>query len=168
MKFWLKPIADLQKSMKSLLAGDFRPLSVPRKQHEIHGLVHTFNLLVEGVQQRERKILQTAYRDGLTALPNRTLYQERLNEAIQTARQSGRPLTVLLVDLDQFKTVNETLGHVAGDAFFDNVRFNDSTVAPAPFPNAAPEPSTFALLGLAVLAGGIGNRRRRAAAERKD
>lgn len=121
MKVWLTPLERLRQSVKSLLGGEFKPLPASRRKDEINQLAQTFNLLVEGVQQREKKILQTAYRDGLTALPNRTLYQERLNEALQNARQSKRPLTMLLVDLDQFKTVNETLGHAAGDAYLREI-----------------------------------------------
>lgn len=121
MKLWLLPLDQLRESVKSLLGGEFKPLPTSPGKTEINTLVQTFNLLVEGVQQREKKILQTAYRDGLTALPNRTLYQERLNEALQNARQSKRPLTMLQVDLDQFKTVNETLGHAAGDAYLREV-----------------------------------------------
>ena len=49
---------------------------------------------------------------------------------------------------------------VAGDAYFDNVRFNDARVAPAPLPHATPEPSSLALLSLALLAAGLGTQRR--------
>ncbi len=117
MKLWLRPLELLQVSIKSLMSGDFKPLPRSRRKDEVGGLMQTFNLLVESVQQRERKILQTAYRDSLTALPNRTLYQERLGEALHNAKLSERSLTMLLIDLDQFKDVNETLGHAAGDAF---------------------------------------------------
>ena len=51
-------------------------------------------------------------------------------------------------------------GGVAGDAYFDNVRFNDASVTPAPLPHATPEPSALALLSLALLAAGLVTRRR--------
>lgn len=51
---------------------------------------------------------------------------------------------------------------VAGDAYFDNLRLHDSRVAPAAFANAVPEPTVFALLGIAALAAGLASRRRRA------
>lgn len=121
MRSWLTPILRLQDSVKSLLAGDFRPLAFSRRKDEINKLVQTFNLLVEGVQQREKKILQTAYRDSLTSLANRTLHLERLTGAVTDAKKTGRPLTMLLVDLDQFKSVNETLGHHAGDAYLREI-----------------------------------------------
>lgn len=53
--------------------------------------------------------------DGLTGLPNRTHFVEMVDHAIARARRNGQPLAVALVDLDRFKTVNDTVGHAMGD-----------------------------------------------------
>ena len=66
-------------------------------------------------RQTEEKLKIVATHDSLTALPNRTLLHERLSHALASAQRHGRPLAVLLVDLDRFKHVNDTLGHEAGD-----------------------------------------------------
>ena len=121
MRLWLAPFSRLQGAVKGVLAGDSAPLASGDGRGEFAEIVKTFNVMLEGVRQRERKILQTAYRDPLTALPNRALYQERLGEALQTARKTSRSLTVLLVDLDQFKSVNDSLGHAAGDLLLKEV-----------------------------------------------
>jgi diguanylate cyclase (GGDEF)-like protein/PAS domain S-box-containing protein len=64
----------------------------------------------------EEKIRQQAYHDHLTGLPNRNLFMDRLRLALAQARRGGRPLTLMFVDLDRFKEINDRLGHVAGDA----------------------------------------------------
>ena len=56
-----------------------------------------------------------AFHDALTDLPNRLLLHERLDRALARARTEHEPLSLLLVDLDDFKAVNDTLGHAYGD-----------------------------------------------------
>lgn len=60
--------------------------------------------------------IQEAYRDPLTGLPNRQLFIDRLTQALADGATSGQRPTVLFVDLDRFKAVNDTSGHAAGDA----------------------------------------------------
>jgi diguanylate cyclase (GGDEF)-like protein len=55
------------------------------------------------------------YKDAVTGLPNRTLFQASLDEKVAHARNAGEGLSVLLIDMDNFKHVNDTLGHPAGD-----------------------------------------------------
>jgi diguanylate cyclase (GGDEF)-like protein/PAS domain S-box-containing protein len=63
----------------------------------------------------EQRIRHIAHHDALTGLPNRMLLQDRLAQAIAYANRGGRRMWVLLIDLDRFKFVNDTLGHKAGD-----------------------------------------------------
>ena len=63
----------------------------------------------------EEAIRQLAYHDSLTGLPNRTLFNDRLAVALAHARRNREKLAVMLLDLDQFKEVNDTLGHSVGD-----------------------------------------------------
>lgn len=62
-----------------------------------------------------------AQHDELTGLPNRLLFSQHLQEAIQAARESGHKIAVLFIDLDRFKNINDTLGHRAGDQLLQMV-----------------------------------------------
>jgi diguanylate cyclase (GGDEF)-like protein/PAS domain S-box-containing protein len=64
---------------------------------------------------------KAASHDALTGLPNRLLLAERVTQALVSARASGRPASLLMLDLDNFKEVNETFGHQAGDSLLEQV-----------------------------------------------
>lgn len=66
-------------------------------------------------KEAEETIRQLAYYDALTGLPNRILLYDRLTIALAQAQRTGRKLAVMMLDLDKFKEVNDTLGHAAGD-----------------------------------------------------
>ncbi len=75
-------------------------------------------LAVEAAQrvEAEGRIEQLAWYDPLTGLPNRNLVRESLRDALASANSRNRRLAVLLIDLDRFKDVNDTLGHLVGDS----------------------------------------------------
>ena len=82
--------------------------------------------LREAAVRRERhlanqRVAYLAYHDSLTNLPNRTLFQDRLQQAILRSHRDERGVTVLLIDLDGFKEVNDVLGHHAGDLVLQEV-----------------------------------------------
>ncbi|AJP49225.1 diguanylate cyclase [Rugosibacter aromaticivorans] len=71
--------------------------------------------LTEQVQTAKDQLDHLAHHDVLTDLPNRVLLQDRLSQAIELARRQGRQFAVMFMDLDQFKHINDSLGHVVGD-----------------------------------------------------
>ena len=66
-------------------------------------------------KQAEEQLQHLAHYDALTGLPNRTLFSDRLQQALATAKRSDAHMALLLLDLDKFKPVNDTLGHAVGD-----------------------------------------------------
>jgi len=67
------------------------------------------------LRQRQEHLKEIANRDPLTGVANRIFLHQRAEHAIATCRRSGRVIALLFIDLDQFKNINDTLGHIAGD-----------------------------------------------------
>jgi diguanylate cyclase (GGDEF)-like protein len=72
-------------------------------------------------QEAEGRIEQLAWYDSLTGLPNRNLLRETMRDLVMTAANRRRRIAVMLIDLDRFKDVNDTLGHLVGDALIKSV-----------------------------------------------
>ena len=95
------------------------------------GAVIGYSSIVQDITQRrqeEEAIHRMAYHDILTGLPNRALMNDRLDQTLKQARRNRTHAAVLFLDLDHFKTINDTLGHAQGDELLRQVA---STLAEA-------------------------------------
>jgi diguanylate cyclase len=81
----------------------------------LQGTVARLALEVKERQRFEQELRHRVMHDGLTGLPNRALLMDRIEQAIERARRHDDSLTLLFLDLDRFKLVNDSLGHAAGD-----------------------------------------------------
>ncbi len=89
-----------------------------------HGEAKCVIAVIEDVTDRKKsdqRIAFLAHHDALTGLANRAALTQKIDEAAARQRRRGEPFTVLLLDLDRFKQVNDTLGHPAGDALLTEV-----------------------------------------------
>jgi diguanylate cyclase (GGDEF)-like protein/PAS domain S-box-containing protein len=93
----------------------------------IVGRVWSFSDITE--QKRlENDLAHLAFHDALTGLANRALFQDRVNQAIARAERSNRLVAVMILDLDNFKKINDSLGHAAGDELLKTVATNLVTI----------------------------------------
>jgi diguanylate cyclase (GGDEF)-like protein len=101
-----------------------------RLQHQIEilaernaGLQHELAELA----RKEARARHLAHHDGLTGLPNRSLLQDRFHQAMSQAERHHKPLALLMIDLDEFKRVNDKLGHASGDKLLQAVALRLTT-----------------------------------------
>ncbi|MDQ6971941.1 MAG: sensor domain-containing diguanylate cyclase [Mariprofundaceae bacterium] len=80
-------------------------------------VVDTLAVVIER-KQAEEALQQLAHNDTLTGLPNRTLFNDRLGQALALAQRHQQEFALLFIDLDHFKEINDTLGHDTGDVLF--------------------------------------------------
>jgi diguanylate cyclase (GGDEF)-like protein len=110
-----RPLEALAGAAARIEQGDYvEPVSIERAD-EIGVLASSLNHMRGGIAERESRILKLAYEDPLTDLANRSRFSSVLARAIEEAARGRYKLSILMMDLDRFKYVNDTLGHGVGD-----------------------------------------------------
>lgn len=113
---WSTPIRSYQGDVLGTFALYSCSAGIPTTEESelISMAAHLAGIAIERRQSEER-IQFMAHHDALTGLPNRVLFDERVAAALQQARASGQWVALAFLDLDNFKLINDTLGHKAGD-----------------------------------------------------
>jgi diguanylate cyclase (GGDEF)-like protein len=109
---YLTSYSDEEILHRARITAPFGYLIKPFEEKLLHATIE----MALYKSEMERKLKETAQHDELTGLPSRRLFFDRLEDALLQARRYVNRLAVLFIDLNRFKTVNDTLGHAAGDA----------------------------------------------------
>jgi len=112
----VRPIRQLADSARAIEAGQFDArIPVSSRRDELGDLMRAFGRMRESVARHDRDIRRMAYTDALTGLANRLAFRDALDERLLLLRGGNRQLALLFADIDDFKRINDTLGHDAGD-----------------------------------------------------
>jgi len=115
MSLVIYPIV-INDHLKSVITLGFRDTKNPHTGDLKHGREMADRVAVAlSNTSKEEKIYEQTNFDALTKLPNRTLVADRLAQAVQRAKRNGDQIATLLIDVDRFKNINDSLGHTAGD-----------------------------------------------------
>jgi diguanylate cyclase (GGDEF)-like protein len=139
----VRPVASLAEGARRIAQGDL-DVDVPesRTDDEIGTLTRTFNAMTlklredqaeidaahrqlreqnQALQAANEVLAQLSITDGLTKLHNHRFFQDHLTRELKRANRSGVPLSILLIDIDDFKALNDQHGHAAGDAVLERI-----------------------------------------------
>ncbi|WP_410512717.1 EAL domain-containing protein [Paenibacillus sp. BR2-3] len=121
-RFILKRMASLIRNIRTI--GSSHDLSFRIKnigRDEFSDVEHEFNRMISSLQSAQERLKLQATLDPLTQLPNRSFFFAKLNEAIEKARKNNLQIALLFIDIDNFKTVNDSWGHDYGDAILKEI-----------------------------------------------
>lgn len=108
-------VIDLLKNSKESSKDEVWEL-----KHSIYNMAVSLKHAFEELKEKQKELEELAYYDPLTGLPNRRFFFDHANLILESAKRYRTPLTLLLIDLDHFKKINDTYGHEAGDLLLKN------------------------------------------------
>jgi diguanylate cyclase (GGDEF)-like protein len=127
----LRPVGLLRDAANRLASGELNHRVELHRVDELGDLAVSFNDMAEAIAGNQQTLTRQANHDSLTGLANRAMFQTRLEAVLNRPERRNGSQAVLFVDLDDFKDVNDTMGHAAGDALLAAVAERlEATVRP--------------------------------------
>lgn len=111
----VNPLSVLEKGVARLGDGDFSSRIVLANQDELGHLAALFNLMIDKLEQSQIALKNLAILDELTGVYNRREFNSQLKNELERSKRYGHSFSLLLLDIDYFKKLNDTYGHQAGD-----------------------------------------------------
>lgn len=111
----LAPLSRLGTAMTAVASGEDHETLPEVTSVEARDLINAFEQMRDKVQERHVELERRTLHDPLTGLPNRVLMIDRLKQQILTGRRDGPSFCLMIMDLDRFKEINDSLGHQTGD-----------------------------------------------------
>ncbi|ASA24617.1 bifunctional diguanylate cyclase/phosphodiesterase [Paenibacillus donghaensis] len=118
----LQRVVSLVDNIRTIASSQHLSIRINSSgKDEFSEVEHEFNRMMSSLEHSQEELQLQSMLDPLTKLPNRSLFFTRLNEAIEAAQASGRKIALVFIDLDHFKTVNDTFGHEYGDTLLKEI-----------------------------------------------
>lgn len=111
-----RPLSQLMAMANHVaVEQDYNVRPIAERADEIGDLSRAFRHMMSNLQERDERLQELAFYDGVTGLPNRHYFKERIEQAVENALRYQTRCCLMFIDLDDFKIVNDTLGHHIGD-----------------------------------------------------
>ena len=119
----IKPIESISAAMRQEAKDGryLKPLFIKGKSKETEDLIDAFSMMQLQVHNRKSDLEYQTLHDSLTNLPNRLLLFDRIHQTISQAKRNDANFSLIMIDLDRFKEINDTLGHYAGDMLLQDI-----------------------------------------------
>ena len=144
-KMIVAPVIRLRNAATEMGRGNLAISIDDSARDEIGDLARSFTEMSRNLQQSHEQIHRLAYHDFLTGLPNRVMFQDYLQRTLEGAKRHNKLCALMFIDLDNFKRINDSLGHNLGDNLLRQVAerlvaiMRKSDLLAASFPNLGPD-----------------------------